>query len=177
MLSRRRRHGGRSRRFRALNLVRSEECLGSFAGLCDCARLSWAFVGCQSCGTGFLRMCSALDFEYGVRPITCRTESRYEDFRVRASLTVTIVHRDCGFLQKQTEGHRHCPGCAECDHHNVGSFRYRSSITPRCRRDGRRGDRQGTPHPKFKLRIAAAALRKPAGQPGFTASQLSIIET
>jgi hypothetical protein len=111
-----------------------------------CARSSWAFVGCQSCGKGFLRMCSALDFEYGVRPITCRTESRYEDFRVRASLTVTIVHRDCGFLQKQTEGHRHCPGCAECDHHNVGRFRYRSSITPRCRRDGRRGDRHGTPH-------------------------------
>jgi hypothetical protein len=35
MVRRRRRDGGRGRRFRALNLVRFEECLGGFAGLCD----------------------------------------------------------------------------------------------------------------------------------------------
>src|SRR6266436_8453847 len=50
-----------------------------------CARSSWAFVGCQSCGKAFLRMCSALNLEYGVRQIACRTESRLGDLRVRAS--------------------------------------------------------------------------------------------
>jgi hypothetical protein len=43
MLSRPRRHRGRGRRFRALNLVRSEECLGSFAGLCDLRAIVMGF--------------------------------------------------------------------------------------------------------------------------------------